>query len=174
MATALRLFKVACGSKAIDEYDHDDVRKAKAAVLAEPIKNGTKQKRWNMLSALFSFAKDNRLVSVDVFREIRLELKDDSTERLDWTTEALNKLFATPVWAAGERPVVGGGEAAWWLPVLSLLHGKLSELRACSFRRASHRRASKFSTNAAARELDDTSSMPACLSCIGDTLQLTC
>lgn len=27
-----------------------------------------------------------------------------------------------------ERPIVGGGEAAWWLPVLSLLHGnRLSE-----------------------------------------------
>lgn len=128
MDTALRVFKGACGTKAIDEYDHDDVRKAKVAVLAESIKNGTKRKRWNMLSALFSFAKDNRLVSVDVFREIRLELEDDSVERLDWTTEALNELFKTPVWANGERPVTGGGEAAWWLPVLSLLHGnRLSE-----------------------------------------------
>jgi len=128
MNTALAVFKVACGTKAIDEYDHDDARKAKAAVLAEPIKNGTKRKRWNMLSALFSFAKDNRLVSVDILRDIRLELEDDSTARLDWTSEALNKLFATPVWSAGERPVIGGGEAAWWLPVLSLLHGnRLSE-----------------------------------------------
>jgi integrase len=128
MNTALRVFKAACGTKAIDEYDHDDARKAKAAVLAEQIKNGTKRKRWNMLSALFAFAKANRLVSVDVFRELRLELEDDSVERLDWTPEALNGLFATPVWAANERPIVGGGEAAWWLPVLSLLHGnRLSE-----------------------------------------------
>ncbi len=128
MNTALRILMAACGAKAIDEYNHDDARTAKAAVLAEPIKNGTKRKRWNMLSALFAFAKDNRLVSVDILRDIRLELEDDSAERLDWTVEALNKLFATPVWAAGERPVVGGGEAAWWLPVLSLLHGnRLSE-----------------------------------------------
>lgn len=128
MNTALRVLKVACGTKAIDEYDHDDVRKVKAAVLAEPVKNGTKRKRWNMLSALFTFAKANRLVSVDVFRDIRLELEDDSVERLDWSSEALNKLFATPVWASGERPLVGGGEASWWLPVLSLLHGnRLSE-----------------------------------------------
>jgi hypothetical protein len=123
METALRVFKTACGNKAIDEYDHDDVRKAKAAVLAEPIKNGTKRKRWNMLSALFAFAKGNRLVSVDVFRDIRLELEDDLVKRLDWTSEALNRLVDTPVWATGERPIVGGGEAAWWLPVLSLLHG---------------------------------------------------
>jgi integrase len=128
MNTALQILKAAAGTKAIDEYDHDDARKTKAAVLAESIKNGTKRKRWNMLSALFSFAKDNRLVSVDVFRDIRLELEDDSAERLDWTPEALNGLFATPVWSAGERPIVGGGEAAWWLPVLSLMHGnRLSE-----------------------------------------------
>ncbi len=123
MNTALQVLKAAAGTKAIDEYDHDDARKTKAAVLAEPIKNGTKRKRWNMVSALFSFAKDNRLVSVDVFRHVRLELEDDSAERLDWTPEALNGLFATPVWSAGERPIVGGGEAAWWLPVLSLMHG---------------------------------------------------
>ena len=64
MNTALQILKAAAGAKAIDEYDHDDARKTKAAVLAESIKNGTKRKRWNMLSALFSFAKDNRLVSV--------------------------------------------------------------------------------------------------------------
>lgn len=128
MNTALQVLKAAAGTKAIDEYDHDDARKAKAAVLAESIKNGTKRKRSNMLSALFSFAKDNRLVSVDVFRDIRLELEDDSVERLDWSVEALNRLFATRVWSAGERPIVGGGEAAWWLPVLSLMHGnRLSE-----------------------------------------------
>lgn len=128
MNCAVRVLTDACGVKCIDEFNHDDARKAKAAVLAEDNKNGTKRKRWNMLSALFAFARANALVSVDVLRDIRLELENDSEERKDWSTDALNALFATPVWTSGDRPRAAGGEAAWWLPVLSLLHGnRLSE-----------------------------------------------
>ena len=129
MNCAVRVLTDACGAKCIDEFNHDDARKTKAAVLAEDNRNGTKRKRWNMLSALFAFARANALVSVDILRDIRLELESDSEERKDWSTDALNALFSTSVWAVGDRPRPAGGEAAWWLPVLSLLHGnRISEL----------------------------------------------
>lgn len=35
----------------------------------------------------------------------------------------LNKLFASPVYSEGKRPVGGRGEAAFWLPVLGLFTG---------------------------------------------------
>lgn len=128
MTTAVAVLKAACGIKGIDEYDHADAQKAKAAVLSEAIRNGTKRKRWNMLSALFAFAKANALVSVDVFRGVALELEKDAEKRVVWTVSALNELFATPVFTKQERPRAGGGEAAYWLPVLCLFHGnRLSE-----------------------------------------------
>ena len=111
MNCAVRVLVEACGTKGIDEYDHDDARRVKAAVLADANRNGTKRKRWNMLSALFAFARANALVSVDIPRDIRVDLENDAEERLDWTSDALNALSRTPVWTSGERPRAAGGDA---------------------------------------------------------------
>lgn len=112
MKTALDVLKGACGARGLDEYDHADARKAKDAILAEPVQNGTKRKRWNMLSALFAFGKSNKLASVDIFADVRLDLEKDAAKRLVWDVAALNRLFATPVFSSQQRPRAGGGEFA--------------------------------------------------------------
>src|SRR5262249_11129503 len=59
----------------------------------------------------------------------RMRLKEDPSDRDAFTVTELNLLFAAPVFAKGERPAPGRGEAAFWLPLLSLYSGaRRSEL----------------------------------------------
>ena len=59
----------------------------------------------------------------------RMRLREDPSDRDAFTVDELNSLFAAPVFTSGERPEAGGGEAAFWLPMLALYGGaRRSEL----------------------------------------------
>jgi len=59
----------------------------------------------------------------------RMRLKEDPSGRDAFTVTELNLLFAASVFTRGERPTPGRGEAAFWLPLLSLYSGaRRSEL----------------------------------------------
>jgi len=49
----------------------------------------------------------------------RMRLREDPSDRDAFTVDELNTLFATLVFTSGERPEAGGGEAAFWLPLLA-------------------------------------------------------
>jgi integrase len=58
-----------------------------------------------------------------------MRLREDPSDRDAFTVDELNTLFAAPVFTSGERPEAGGGEAAFWLPLLALYGGaRRSEL----------------------------------------------
>lgn len=82
------------------------------------------------LRALFSVAQAR-----DIIKEnpaAGLALKDPTPrakKRLPFDAESLVKVFSSPIYTAGERPKGGAGEAAYWLPLLSLFTGaRLEEL----------------------------------------------
>jgi integrase len=52
-----------------------------------------------------------------------MRLEEDEPDREPFTIAELKVLFASPVFTQGERPKGGKGEAAFWLPLLSLLTG---------------------------------------------------
>jgi integrase len=72
----------------------------------------------------------------------RMRLKEDPSDRDAFTVTELNLLFAAPVFATGERPAPGRGEAAFWLPLLSLYSGarrsELAGLRANDVQEIEH------------------------------------
>jgi integrase len=72
----------------------------------------------------------------------RMRLKEDPSDRDAFTVAELNLLFAAPVFAKGERPTTGRGEAAFWLPLLSLYSGarrsELAGLRANDIQEVEH------------------------------------
>lgn len=80
------------------------------------------------------WARENGVVPEDLswsdpFSRMRLE--EDAPEREAFTVPELNLLFATPVFTNGGRPKPGRGEAAFWLPLVSLFAGtRLSEIAA--------------------------------------------
>lgn len=84
------------------------------------------------VQAVAVWARDNGLIPdevpwADPFAKMRLDAADP--EREPWEIPELNILFASPVFADGERPKAGKGEAAYWLPLMGLYSGaRLSEL----------------------------------------------
>ncbi|WP_454741367.1 DUF6538 domain-containing protein [Cupriavidus necator] len=55
--------------------------------------------------------------------ETKAVRKATATVRDAFTVDELNVLFASPVFVQGQRPAKGGGEAAYWLPLLGLFTG---------------------------------------------------
>jgi hypothetical protein len=72
----------------------------------------------------------------------RMRLKEDPSDRDAFTVTELNLLFAASVFTNGERPTPGRGEAAFWLPLLSLYSGarrsELAGLRANDVQEVEH------------------------------------
>jgi hypothetical protein len=99
---------------------------------APKITRGTVNKLFGAVQTVAIWARDNGMVPEDVpwsdpFSKMRLD--EDEPGREPFTSGELNKLFASPVFTKGDRPAGGKGEAAFWLPLLSLFTGaRQSEL----------------------------------------------
>lgn len=60
---------------------------------------------------------------------LTLDKRNDPNRREPFAEGDLTALFSTEVFAAGKRPLGGGGEAAYWLPLIALLSGaRLNEI----------------------------------------------
>jgi integrase len=99
----------------------------------------TINKSLNILSAIVAHAvregKMDRMPSyANPFKGIKLSVDDREAEGRDIFEAAdLKAIFRTPVYANGSRPMGGGGEAAFWLPLIALFTGarqsELAQLR---------------------------------------------
>jgi integrase len=108
------------------------VKWAKAHPSAERLSAATVNKSLGAVQAVAVWARDNGLIPDDVPWSdpvANMRLEEPAPEREPWEIAELNVLFASPVYAQGQRPKAGGGEAAHWLPLLGLYTGaRLGEL----------------------------------------------
>lgn len=95
----------------------------------------TVNKSLQMLSAILGYAEregelDHLPTFKNPFKGIKLVIdRRQEDNRTPFTQADLTAIFATGIFTKGERPRGGGGEAAFWLPVLGLLTGaRLGEL----------------------------------------------
>jgi integrase len=93
---------------------------------ASKISRATVNKLFGGVQTVAVWARDNGMVSDDVpwadpFSKMRLE--EEESGRALFALDDLNKLFASTVFTKGDRPAGGKGEAAFWLPLLSLFTG---------------------------------------------------
>ncbi|QZN98251.1 site-specific integrase [Chenggangzhangella methanolivorans] len=106
-----------------------------------PTSATTVNKLLNMLKAVVRRAEKDGLTDglsafANPFKDVRSDVDERQAEgREPFDNADLKALFETPVFASGVRPAGGGGEAAFWLPVLALLTGarqeELAQLRVC-------------------------------------------
>jgi integrase len=87
-------------------------------------------KQLMLLHTLLNFAVANSIIDQNPAKGVKVEVRKNAKEaRLPFDIPALNALFSSPVFAAGERPRGGAGDAAYWLPLLALFTGaRIEEL----------------------------------------------
>jgi hypothetical protein len=90
----------------------------------------TVTKQLGALSSLLQYSVDNDLLSINVAAGVKVpKNRVEKKARLPYEIEDLNKIFSCPIYTSGQRPQGGGGEAAYWLPLLALYTGgRLEEL----------------------------------------------
>jgi integrase len=92
----------------------------------------TVNKLLGAVGAIAQWGRDNGLIADDVqwsnpFAKMSLPTRRSTRE--PWEPDELRTLFGSPIFTGGDRPRAGGGEAAFWLPLLALFTGaRLNEL----------------------------------------------
>jgi hypothetical protein len=86
-------------------------------------------------------------------KAIRYSVDAHQTRRKHFEKSDLNAIFASAVFASRDRPSGGGGEAAFWFPLIGLLSGmrldEIAQLRICDLRQDETARASRPALQAA-------------------------
>lgn len=82
------------------------------------------------LNTLLNFASHQAIIETNPASGVRVKVNESAkTKRQPFDLPALNAIFSSPVYAQGERPLGGKGEAAYWLPLLALYTGaRIEEL----------------------------------------------
>lgn len=90
----------------------------------------------NLLAAIVSAVeREGQLDGLQGFNNpfmklsLSIDKRNDPNRREPFAEADLKAFFGTKVFIAGERPLGGGGEAAYWLPLIALLSGaRLNEI----------------------------------------------
>jgi integrase len=99
----------------------------------------TAKKTLSLLGAILQCAVDGEKLPANPVRGVKVMIpKGAKKTRVGFTDGDLAAIFSSPVYANGDRPKAGAGEAAYWLPLLGLYTGarlgELGQLRVSDFR----------------------------------------
>jgi integrase len=116
--------------KPVERITRQDVLAFKDKLLAEGQTVTNTNMKLSRLRTLLGWAYQNDLAPANVAEGISVKVADSGKgKRLPFALDELQAIFASPVYANGERPKGGKGEAAYWLPLLGLFTGaRLEEI----------------------------------------------
>ncbi len=128
--TVVKRFGQVNGDVAADAIERLHVVTFKDRMLADGKSVATVKKYLGLLSAVLETAAANERIQANPVRGIKLTRpKVQQKARVPFTVDELNRIFSSPVFTRGLRPMGGKGEAAYWLPLLGLWTGaRLEEL----------------------------------------------
>lgn len=123
-------FYVRTERKPVERITRQDVLAFKDKLLAEGQSVANTNMKLSRLRTLLGWAYQNDLAPANVAAGISVKVADSGKgKRLPFALDELQAIFASPVYANGERPKQGKGEAAYWLPLLGLFTGaRLEEI----------------------------------------------
>lgn len=118
------------GQKPVGQITRQDILAFKAKLIAEGQTATNIKNKLSRVRTLLQYAADNGHAAANVAAGVSIKDPDaGKKKRLPFSLDALNAIFASPVFANGERPTQGRGEAAYWMPLLAILTGaRLEEL----------------------------------------------
>lgn len=124
-------FEAACGQLSVQEIARHHVMKFKDALVADGQTPANINVMIPMLGTVLNYAA-NKLDLIESNPAANIRVADNRRKReirRAFTEAELETIFSSPVYADRLRPAAGGGEAAYWLPLLGLYTGaRLTEL----------------------------------------------
>ena len=126
----VRDFKQVCKVTDMAKVTRRDVLHYKDWMLTNGFSAANTNNRLMVLGVIFSYAHLNDLIVINPSSRVRVEDKRKAVEkRLNFEEHHLKAIFSGPVHAEGLRPKSGGGDGAYWIPLLALYTGaRLNEL----------------------------------------------
>jgi integrase len=129
--------------KPVEQVTRQDVLAFKDKLLAEGQSVANTNTKLSRLRTLLGWAYQNDLTASNVAERISVKVADGGkNKRLPFSLPELQAIFASPVYANGERPAQGRAEAAYWLPLLGLFTGarleEIGQLRVSDVQRHSY------------------------------------
>jgi hypothetical protein len=118
------------GTKPVAQISRKDVLAFKAALVAEGQSPANIKMKLSRLRTLLQWAFENDYAEANAATGITIKDTDAAkNKRKEFDLASLSAIFSSPVFAEGQRPAGGKGEAAYWLPLLALFTGaRLEEL----------------------------------------------
>ncbi|WP_431470906.1 DUF6538 domain-containing protein [Sphingosinithalassobacter sp. LHW66-3] len=129
-AAVARWFYERAGRIPVNQITRRDVLSFKDRLIAEGQTAANTNTKLSRLRTILQWAVDNEYAEENVAVGISVKDVDRAkNKRREFDLVSLNSIFSSPVFAKGERPAGGKGEAAYWLPTLALFTGaRLEEL----------------------------------------------
>lgn len=128
------------GWKALPEIRRRDLLAFRDGLLDKGLSLNTVTNQLGILRGFFRVAVDYEWLSLNPAERLNLPRQKRRKARLAFAPEDLNRLFRSPIYSAGLRPLGAGREAAFWLPLLALFTGarieELAQLTVADIRHA--------------------------------------
>lgn len=103
------------------------VQDFKSKLIAEEISAANIRTKLSRLRTILNFAVEEGTLSHNPANGVAAPKSKGKKRPNSWSAADLAKLFGGPVHQAGERPIRGRGEAAYWMPLLALFTGARRE-----------------------------------------------
>jgi integrase len=127
---ALRRFIEVNGDPQLRKIDRGHIRKFKDALSGKGLSTASIKKQLGAVRTVLGWAVENGSIDQNVAAGVTVrDAKVRKQTRLPYADSDLKVIFSSPIYTAGERPAAGGGEAAYWLPLMALYMGpRLEEI----------------------------------------------
>lgn len=122
-AKAARRFSALHPGLQVNDVLTSHVEAFRDALIAEQLSAGTVRKQVGAIAAMLQGAVEEGVLITNPARGVVPRAPRERTERIDFDGDELAAIFGSPVYARGERPAAGAGDAAFWLPLLALYTG---------------------------------------------------
>jgi integrase len=130
--SVVRRFRKVNGDITPSKVKRGHVIAFRSALVEEGKAPGTVKKLLGLLGGMFQVAVEDERFGIETnpVRDVKVRGRvGEEKERKPFSVDELRKLFSLPVFTEGERPKAGSGEAAYWLPFISLFTGaRLNEI----------------------------------------------
>jgi len=93
--TAIKRFDEINGSLTVDDITSDHGRRFKDTLVASGLRSASVQKQLSCVKTLLAYAADNALITANPLARIRVQRGKDQTNREDFTSDDLKKLFGS-------------------------------------------------------------------------------